>query len=92
MPTPQGAPAVVEYAGALRLSSLTTVLLRKNVQWLTYVELNVGSGDVFDPESQAPSCGGGGSSWVSELGAMPTELWRKIVFSMIRCPPALVPE
>src|SRR5258708_2557858 len=91
-PTPHGAALSVAFAGAVRLLLLETTLFWKIVQCWMFVEANVGSGEVFCPESHAPSWGGGVSSSVNELGPIPMLLLRKIEFCTIRLPPALVPE
>ena len=91
-PTPHGASAVVEFAGVVRLLFSAITLLRKIVQRLMRVDSNVGVGLVFSPELHAPSCGGGSSSPASEFGTSPAALFLKVDLSMIRCPPALVPE
>src|ERR1700733_87342 len=79
-----------ELAGVeiLPLSSIT--LFRKVVHRSICVEVNAGSSARFEPELQAPSCGGGRSSSGSESGATPTLLSRKVESSTIRCPPAFV--
>src|SRR5438105_4913547 len=44
------------------------------------------------PPGHRPSCGGGASSLLSELGTMPALLLSHSESSRIRCPPAFVPE
>ena len=56
------------------------------------VDMNVGVSERLEPESHAPSCGGGGSPVAFPFGAMPKRLWRNAESSMIRCPPELDPE
>jgi hypothetical protein len=48
--------------------------------------------DLVALPGQRPSCGGGASSLLSELGASPVRLWSNIESRITRCPPALVPE
>src|SRR5205814_7879766 len=76
-PLPHGIDAVVELAGVEKFALLATTFRRKIVQRPTCVLGKVGVGDVFFPESQAPSCGGGWSSLLSEFGPTPFELFRK---------------
>ena len=79
-----------ELAGVERLPLSSIRLWRKIVQRLIWVKLKAGSGERFDPESHAPSCGGGLSLSGSESGATPTLLSRKVESSTTRWPPALV--
>ena len=83
-PTPQGASAVVEFPGVVRLLFSAITLSRKIVQCWIRVDSNVGVGLVFSPELHAPSCGGGSSSPASEFGTRPAALFLNVDFSMIR--------
>src|SRR5579871_653763 len=91
-PAPQGMDAVVELAGVEKLPLFSTRLCRNIVHRWMRVETKAGVAEEFDPESQAPSWGGGRSSLLREFGPTPFELLRKVDFSMMRWPPALVPE
>src|SRR5438067_1055895 len=90
IPEPHGNEPTVGFAGPfVRLLSYT--LLRRKIEQraMRVVEI-AGVGLAFDAAAHVPSCGGG-ASFGSELGLIPTALWRKTESSTIRCPPAFVP-
>ena len=79
IPAPTGASPEIPAAGTFGLLLSCT--------WFRWMKVQ----DPVPP-GQSPLCGGGASSLLSELGTMPALFRSHSESSMLRCPPAFVPE